>query len=42
MDDDVKFWLTVYGPILTLLWLIVILDWAGRRTDRKSQKHKPA
>lgn len=42
MDDDAKFLLMVYGPILALAWTIALLDWAGRRKTRKTQGQKHA
>jgi hypothetical protein len=42
MDDDLKFLLVVYGPILVLGYLVLFLDWLGRRQERKANKQKPA
>jgi hypothetical protein len=42
MDDDLKFLLVVYGPILALGYLVFFLDWLGRRQEQKTNKQKPA
>lgn len=42
MDDDTKFLLMLYGPIIALVYTVILLDWAGRRKDRKAQKQTPA
>ena len=30
----------VYGGIAVIIWIVVLLDWLGRRKDRS--RHRPA
>jgi hypothetical protein len=42
VDPDVKFLLTLYVPIIVFGWILLLLDWLGRRHDRKGDQRKPA
>jgi hypothetical protein len=42
MDGDLRFLLIVYGPIVSFVYLLILLDWIGRRDERKANKQKPA
>jgi hypothetical protein len=39
--DTVLFGLTLFGGIVGFVWLLIFLDWLGRRKDRQS-KQRPA
>lgn len=42
MDENLKFLLIVYGPIVAFVYFLIFADWLGRRHDRKSKTQKPA
>jgi hypothetical protein len=42
MDDSVKALLIVYGPIIALVYFIILSDWIARRRARRPQNHKAA
>jgi len=42
MDENLKFLLVVYGPMVAFVYFLIVADWLRRRHDRKSKTHKPA